>query len=85
MDTHASPKLISRRGIFIDLALSALFFVFMSAVLKKHVPWTEAPALWQWAGALYAALCLTLVFWMAACLFRVTLVDQLLRRKGKSA
>ena len=81
MEKSASQKLISRRGILIDLILSAGFFVYMLLVLKKHVPWTEAPAIWQWAGAAYAALCLSILFWMAACLFRVTLIDQLRRRK----
>ncbi|MDR2982167.1 MAG: hypothetical protein LBV12_07970 [Puniceicoccales bacterium] len=82
---NTQPKLISRQGIVIDLALTSLFFVFMTLVLKQNVPWTEAPLAWQWAGAVYASICLSLLFWMAACLFRVTLTDQRLRKKQKSA
>ena len=81
------PKLITTQGLIIDGVLSVLFFAFMMTPkigswvnpvgIIKHVPWTEAP---QWVivlSAAYCTLCLTLVFWMALCLFRVTLVDQL--------
>ena len=81
------PHLVTKQGIVIDLILTVLFFAFMMTPsvgswvnpvgLFKHVPWTEAPLWARWAGAAYCATCLSGVFWMALCLFRVTLVDQL--------
>lgn len=76
------PKLVSKSGIVIDLLLSAAFFVWMTGILKKHVPWVEEGETAVLLGAAYCALCLTCVLWMALSLFRVTLADQIFQRNA---
>lgn len=72
------PKLITKQAVVIDLILTAIFFVFITSILKKHVPWAEAGQTAVLMGAAYCGLCLSGVFWMALNLFRVTLTDQML-------
>lgn len=74
------PKLVTKAGAIIDVALTALFFVWMTGILKKHVPWEEAGETAVLLGAAYCALCLSGVLWLALSLFRVTLVDQVFQR-----
>lgn len=81
------PKLITKQGVIVDLVLTVLFFAFLMTPkigswvnpigIRKHVPWAEAPEWAIVAGAVYCSVCLAGVFWMALCLFRVTLVDQI--------
>ena len=81
------PKLVTKQGIVVDIVLALLFWCFLMTPkfgsftnpvgIKKHVPWTEAPEWVIWLSAGYCAACLAGVAWMALCLFRVTLVDQL--------
>ncbi len=66
------PKLVSKTGAAIDVLISVVF--------KKHVPWEEAGETAVLLGAAYCSLCLSGVLWMALCLFRVTLVDQIFQR-----
>ncbi len=79
-----SHKLLSKPGVVIDLALSLVFFlVFTFVVLPPHVPGHETNFLYLFSGA--TALCLTMVFWMALGLFRVTLVDHKQKDAAKEA
>ncbi len=77
------PKLVTKTGVAIDLVLTALFFVWMTDILKKHVPWEEAGPQAVLLGAAYCSLCLSGVLWLALSLFRVTLVDQIFQRSAK--
>ncbi len=77
------PKLVSKTGAAIDVLISVVFFVWMTTILKKHVPWEEAGETAVLLGAAYCSLCLSGVLWMALCLFRVTLVDQIFQRNAR--
>ena len=72
------PKLITKQAVVIDLVLTVVFFVWITSILKKHVPWSEAGQTAVLLGAAYCGLCLAGVFWMALSLFRVTLADKML-------
>ena len=65
--------LISKKGLVIDLFLTILFFAYMFFVLKPHVPSEDPIAVTIVAGM--TSFCMSGVFWMAASMFRVTLVD----------
>ena len=73
--------LVSKLGIFVDLGMSAVFFVFMFWVLMPHVPSQDQMSVYVVAGM--TSFCMTGVFWIAAGMFRVTLVDYQRRQKGK--
>jgi len=77
---NMKPKLVTRQGVIIDLVITAVFFVWMTGVLKKHVPWSESGPTAVLLGAAYCGACLAGVFWMALNLFRVTLADQMLQK-----
>lgn len=72
------PKLVTKWGIIVDLVLTISFFIWMTTILKKHVPWAEAGETAVLMGALLCSACLSGVMWMALSLFRVTLADQML-------
>jgi len=77
---NMKPKLITKQAVIIDLVLTVVFFVWITSILKKHVPWSEAGQTAVILGAGYCGLCLAGVFWMALNLFRVTLADQMLQK-----
>ncbi|MEI6460979.1 MAG: hypothetical protein WCO73_03420 [Verrucomicrobiota bacterium] len=77
---NMKPKLITKQAIVIDVVLTAIFFVWITSILKKHVPWTESGETAVLLGAAYCAACLAGVFWLALSLFRVTLADQMLQK-----
>jgi hypothetical protein len=74
------PKLVSKSGAILDVILTVIFFVWMTGILKKHVPWVEEGETAVLVGAAACSLCLSGVFWMALSLFRVTLADQIIQR-----
>ncbi|MAL85611.1 MAG: hypothetical protein CMI23_04550 [Opitutae bacterium] len=74
MSEESNDKpLISKKGLVIDLFLTILFFAYMFFVLKPHVPSEDPIAVTIVAGM--TSFCMSGVFWMAASMFRVTLVD----------
>ena len=73
MSDESEKPLVSKKGIVIDLFLTILFFVYMFFVLKPHVPSEDPIAVTIVAGM--TSFCMSGVFWMAASMFRVTLVD----------
>ncbi|MBM3825438.1 MAG: hypothetical protein ACKOY8_00415 [Verrucomicrobiota bacterium] len=77
---NMKPKLVTRQGVIIDLVITAVFFVWMTGVLKKHVPWSESGPTAVLLGAAYCSACLSGVLWLALSLFRVTLADQMLQK-----
>lgn len=81
---NMKPKLITKQAVVIDLALTVVFFVWITSILKKHVPWSEAGETAVLLGAAYCGACLAGVFWMSLSLFRVTLADQMLQKTAGS-
>ncbi|MFP6887321.1 MAG: hypothetical protein VB997_07140 [Opitutales bacterium] len=81
MSEEKGRKLISRSGTITDLALAVLFFLFMRWVLKSHVPSNDPEIISLIAS--FTSLCLTLVFWLAASMLRVTWVDWARKKAGK--
>ncbi len=81
MEDEPAPKLIKPWEVVLDLVLAAGFFVFITSILLGHSPATDP--LVRYATAGFTGFCLTGVFWMAVQLFRVTLADQLIRRRQK--
>lgn len=74
MPTEPKPTpLVSKKGIVIDLVLTACFFLFMREVLVPHVP-SQDPLAVNIVSSM-TAFCMSGVFWLAAGMFRVTLVD----------
>ena len=77
---NMKPKLITKQAIVIDAILTVVFFVWITSILMKHVPWQEAGEQAVLLGAAYCGACLSGVFWLALNLFRVTLADQMLQK-----
>ena len=74
MSEDSSPQpLVSKKGIVIDLVLTVLFFLFMREVLIPHVP-SQDPLAVNIVSSM-TSFCMSGVFWLAAGMFRVTLVD----------
>ena len=80
-DQTEDKPLVSKTGIVVDLVLSIAFFAFMFWVLMPHVPSYDPNAVYIVAGM--TSFCMTGVFWIAANMFRVTLVDYQRRQAGK--
>jgi hypothetical protein len=74
-EESSSPTLISKKGVVIDLILSVAFFLFMREVLIPHVP-SQDPLAVNIVSSM-TSFCMSGVFWLAAGMFRVTLVDYL--------
>jgi len=70
-----SQPLITKKGVLIDLFLSVLFFLFMREILVPHVP-SQDPTAVAIVSSM-TSFCMSGVFWLAAGMFRVTLVDYL--------
>tara|TARA_B100002019_G_scaffold200290_1_gene173603 strand:+ start:4614 stop:4865 length:252 start_codon:yes stop_codon:yes gene_type:complete len=76
MSEDSTPQpLVSKKGLVIDLILTALFFFFMREVLIPHVP-SQDPLAVNIVASM-TSFCMSGVFWLAAGMFRVTLVDHL--------
>ena len=72
-DESNEQPLISKIGLLVDAILSIAFFLFMTYVLMPHVPSEDTNVILFIAGM--TSFCMTGVFWLAANMFRVTLVD----------
>jgi len=79
-ETDEEAKLTTPGRIVFDLLLTGLFFVFMTYVLRPFVPAQTEFYTWLFSG--FTALPLTGVFWLATQMFRVTLTDQMRRKKA---
>jgi hypothetical protein len=80
MSTDSDQPLVTKKGVFVDLVLSVLFFLFMREVLVPHVPSQDPTSVFIVSSM--TAFCMTGVFWIAANMFRVTRVDYNLRKKS---
>jgi len=76
-----SPKmrLVTPASLALDAILVAAFFVYMYGVISPHVPSNDPHMIRLW-GAITTS-CLTVVFWLAVQMFRVTLRAQLAAKK----
>jgi len=72
-DDLKEQPLISPKGLIFDAVLSIAFFIYMTSVLMPHVPSEDNTVVLLIAGM--TSFCMTGVFWLAANMFRVTLVD----------
>jgi len=82
MSTEPQPSpLVSKKGIVIDLVLTACFFLFMREVLVPHVP-SQDPLAVTIVSSM-TAFCMSGVFWLATGMFRVTLVDYQRNQKSE--
>ena len=70
-----SQPLITKKGVLIDLFLTVLFFLFMREILVPHVPSQDQTTIA--IVSRMTSFCMSGVFWLAAGMFRVTLVDYL--------
>ncbi|MBC2601370.1 hypothetical protein [Puniceicoccus vermicola] len=77
----STEKLTSSKTILFDLVLTGLFFLFMTTMLRAFVPAHTPALIWFFAG--FTALPLTGVFWLASQMFRVTVTDQIRRKKAE--
>lgn len=68
-------KLFTPLGIAIDLILTAGFFLFFFTILQSFVPAESTVYRLFWAGM--CSFCLTGVFWIALCMFRAVLMDEI--------
>ena len=75
IEESSSPKLISKKGVVIDLILTVIFFLFMREVLIPHVP-SQDPLAVNIVSSM-TSFCMSGVFWLAAGMFRVTFADYL--------
>ncbi|HTB62884.1 MAG TPA: hypothetical protein VK737_04780 [Opitutales bacterium] len=80
-DTAPTPdyKLVGPLAIVFDAALTAVFFLWMCTVTYSHTPdFSERGKI---ITAAYTASCIAGVFWLCVQGFRVTIVDQMKRKK----
>lgn len=72
-------KLISPMGAIVDVIITVIFCIFMTWVLIPHVPAYTLKV--QLIGSLMGSVPMSLMFWIAVSMFRVTVVDMKRRRK----
>lgn len=74
-----AEKLVSKRGVVIDLILSGAWFAFFSVALRDYVPSYTEPYVTFFA--LSTAGCLTGIFWLVISMFRVVRTDERIRNR----
>lgn len=70
-----SEKLVTPASLIVDVIVVGAFFVFITFLVKSHVPSNDPKMVWLWAAL--ASSCMTGVFWLAVQMFRVVLRAQL--------
>jgi hypothetical protein len=73
-------KLTSPLANLFDLVLTGVFWVYMTNVAYGHTP--DFSEKWKWIMAGYTSTCVSGVFWLGINGLRVTLVDQIRRKKA---
>ncbi|MGE9295108.1 MAG: hypothetical protein ACQKBV_02310 [Puniceicoccales bacterium] len=75
-------RLVTPLGALIDVVLSGLvFLVFFIFIIPPHVPFYDP--FWKTLFTAYTSIVMAGFSWLAFCLFRVTLIDQLRANKAK--
>jgi hypothetical protein len=73
-DYAKKPKLqFTKLAIGVQLILTALFFVYISTVLREHVFFPDEPI--QSIVTYAASACVSGVFWLAIVCFHITYLD----------
>ncbi|MAH25851.1 MAG: hypothetical protein CMI19_02685 [Opitutae bacterium] len=80
MSNDAEQTIFSTKGVVLNSVLSIIFFLFMREVLVPHVPSQDPTAIMIVSSM--TSLCMTGVFWIAANMFLVTLVDYNQKKKN---
>jgi hypothetical protein len=70
----SSTALFSKAGIVCDVLATLGFWYWMTGVISPHVPVQAEP--WHTYLALYAASCVSGVFWLGLQCLRATWADQ---------
>lgn len=79
--SEQNQKLVTPAGAVTDVIIAAVIFLFfMFVVIPPHVPFHEPLKIYLFSA--YTSLIMAGFFWMALSLFRVTRVDQKLRKKS---
>jgi len=79
--TENQDSLLDNKKVGGLVLLTGLFHLFMTVILRAHVPTEDAA--WQWFWAFISATPLTGTFFLASSMFSMVLIDQL-RRKNSS-
>ena len=80
MSNDAEQTIFSTKGVVLNTLLSIIFFLFMREVLVPHVPSQDPTAIMIVSSM--TSFCMTGVFWIAANMFLVTLVDYNQKKKN---
>ena len=80
MSNDAEQTIFSTKGVVLNSVLSIIFFLFMREVLVPHVPSQDPTAIMIVSSM--TSFCMTGVFWIAANMFLVTLVDYNQKKKN---
>ena len=80
MENQEEKKLVGKTANLIDIALAVAFFIIMSFAMRPFVPMQGPGVVEFWAA--FTALPMAGVFWIVVQMFRVTLVDQLRRKRS---
>jgi hypothetical protein len=83
MEDQENPKLTNPIAAIIDGVLALAFFIMMAFILRPFVPMQGPGVVEFWAA--FTAIPLAGVFWLVIQMFRVTLTDQLRRRKSQKS
>lgn len=76
-------KLVTPVGALIDVVISVVVFaVFAFVIIPPHV-FVYDPV-WKMILSIYCSVVMGGFTWLALCLFRVTLIDQLRNNKAKA-
>ena len=77
----ADRKLVTPMGALIDVAIAGgVFVAFCFFIIPPHVPFYNP--VWKFLFSAYTSTVMAGFAWLALCLFRVTLVDQLRAEKS---
>lgn len=78
---QSGQKLVTPVSLAVDAVLVIAFSVYMYSVVSTHVPSNDPKMIFIW-GAVTTS-CLTVLFWLALQMFRVTLRAQREANAGK--
>lgn len=79
MSDHYVKKLVTRKGLIIDVILTGVWFAYFTYFLRDYVPaQTET---YRLIFAAFTSSCLSGVFWLTISMFRMVQADQRLRNQ----
>ena len=75
-----NQKLITKKGIVIDLIITTIVFCFLAWILRPYVP--AQTEVYTNIFAIFTASCLAGLFWFVLQMFRVVFTDMQLRNRN---